>query len=384
MSRRKKIVLLGATGSIGGNALRVIEHHADKLELVGIAARRRLDALAGIARAHPACHVGVFESSASGDRSLLSHSTPFYSGIEGICDLVRAADPDLVLVATSGTAALKPTLAAIEAGKNVALATKEILVLAGRFIAEAAHRTGVRLIPVDSEHNAIFQCLEGAQHGHMRRLVLTASGGAFRDTPLESLAGVTPREALAHPNWSMGDKVTIDSATMANKGLEIIEAHWLFDARPNQIDVVIHPQSIVHSMVEFVDGSFLAQLSPPSMTFAIQHALLYPERAPGVDSSLDLTQGFQLDFQPPDFQRYPCLGLAREALALGGTAPAVFNAANEIAVAAFLDEKIGFLEIPTIIIETMNSIPAVEPSGLDEVLQVESEARAKARQFAGH
>jgi 1-deoxy-D-xylulose-5-phosphate reductoisomerase len=295
MSRRKKIVLLGATGSIGGNALRVIERHADKLELVGIVARRRLDALAEIALAHSVNHVGVFESPTVGSRESLPDRSKFYSGIEGICDLIRAADPDLVLVATTGTAALKPTLAAIEAGKNIALATKEILVLAGRFIAEAARRKGVRVIPIDSEHNAIFQCLEGSKNNHMRRLVLTASGGAFRDAPLESLAAVTPKEALAHPNWSMGDKVTIDSATMANKGLEIIEAHWLFDARPDQIDVVIHPQSIVHSMVEFVDGSFLAQLSPPSMTFAIQHALLYPDRAPGVDASLDLTQAFQLD-----------------------------------------------------------------------------------------
>lgn len=376
--------MLGATGSIGGSALRVIERHADRLELVGIAAHTRFDQLAEIARRFQVRHVGLFEPPDRGLNGMQAHlpaGAHFYPGVAGVTELAVTSGADVVLVASSGTAALVPTLAAIASGKTIALANKEILVLAGRLVTEAARRAGVRLIPVDSEHNAVFQCLECGGRRDLRRIVLTASGGAFRDTPIERLAHVTPDEALAHPNWSMGQKITIDSATMANKGLEIIEARWLFDARPEQIDVVLHPQSIVHSLVEFVDGSILAQMSPPSMTFAIQHALLYPERADGVVPTLDFARALRLDFEPVAPERYPCLDLARAALAAGGTAPAVFNAANEIAVEAFLARQIGFLDIPTIIRRTMAAVTAREPTTLDDILAVDAEARRLARGF---
>jgi 1-deoxy-D-xylulose-5-phosphate reductoisomerase len=376
---RRKVVLLGATGSIGQSTLRVIERHADRLELVGIAARTRFEELAEIARRFDVLHVGLFDSTAAQGSAVHTHlpaRARFYPGIEGVTELAAATGADVVLVACAGTAALRPTLAAIAAGKTIALANKEILVLAGAFFTAAAQRAGARLVPVDSEHNAVFQCLEGnGNRRDLRRIVLTASGGAFRDTPLAQLAHVTPDEALAHPNWSMGPKITIDSATMANKGLEIIEARWLFDVQPAQIDVVLHPQSIVHSLVEFVDGSMLAQLSPPSMTFAIQHALLYPERADGVVPALDLAQAVRLDFQPLEVLRYPCLELARSALVAGGTAPAIFNAANEVAVEAFLVGRIGFLEIPAIIRKTLEVAPVRETANLDEILAVDAEAR---------
>ncbi len=384
MSSRRKLVLLGATGSIGQSALRVIERHPDRLELVGIAARNRFEALADIARRFAVRHVGLFEPAAGGldgARDRLPAGSTFYSGIEGVTELAATTGADIVLVASAGTAALRPTLAAIAAGKTIAIANKEILVLAGSVVTQAAQHAGVRLVPVDSEHNAVFQCLDGGMRRNLRRIVLTASGGAFRDTPRERLAHVTPDEALAHPNWSMGPKITIDSATMANKGLEIIEARWLFDARPEQIDVVLHPQSIVHSLVEFVDGSILAQLTPPSMTFAIQHALLYPDRTDGVLPTLDFTTALRLDFQPLESGRYPCLALARAALAGGGAGPAVFNAANEIAVAAFLDRKIGFLDIPTIIDKTMQAVRADGSANLDEILLVDAEARRLAAGF---
>lgn len=381
---RRKVVLLGATGSIGESTLRVIERHADRLELVGIAARTRFAELAAIAQRFQVRHVGLFDPgivTGADARAQLPAGAIFYAGIEGISELAALAGADIVLVASAGTAALQPTLAAIAAGKTIAIANKEILVLAGAVVTAAAQRAGVRLVPVDSEHNAIFQCLEGSARPDLRRLVLTASGGAFRDRPLDQLATVTPAEALDHPNWSMGPKVTIDSATMANKGLEIIEARWLFDARPDQIDVVLHPQSVVHSLVEFVDGSILAQLSPPSMTFAIQHALLYPARAAGVVPSLDFTRALQLDFQPLEPERYPCLALARAALTTGGTAPAVFNAANEIAVEAFLAGQVGFLDIPTIIRKTLDVLPGRTTGDLTEILVVDAEARRLATSF---
>ena len=379
MSHRRRIVLLGATGSIGTSTLRVIAGHRDRLELVGVAARTRLPELSEIARRFEVRHVGLFEpgpdiTPADAARALPA-GTRFYAGIDGVAELAADTGADIVLVASSGTAALRPTLAAIRAGKTIALANKEILVLAGGLVTATARAHGVRLIPVDSEHNAIFQCLDGAGSRHVRRLVLTASGGAFRDTPLDQLGGVTPEQALAHPNWSMGPKITVDSATMANKGLEVIEARWLFDVPPAQIDVVIHPQSIVHSLVEFIDGSILAQLSPPSMTFAIQHALLHPERAPGVVPTLDFGQAMRLEFRPCEVSRYPCLELAREALAAGGTATAVYNAANEVAVAAFLERRLPFLEIPSIVRTSLGTIPVHEASNLEEILAVEQEAR---------
>ena len=274
------------------------------------------------------------------------------------------------------------TLAAIAAKKTIALASKEILVLAGKFVMAAAKASGSRLLPVDSEHNAVFQCLEGHRAADVRRLVLTASGGAFRDWPLERLAQVTPADALKHPNWAMGPKITVDSATLANKGLELIEAQWLFGLRAEQCQAVLHAQSIMHCLVEFTDGSLLAQLCPPSMTFPIQHCLLYPERArAGTDAALSLDRVFALDFRPVDEARYPCLRLARESMAAGGTAPAVFNAANEVAVAAFLKKQVPYLAIPRIIEKTLGAIELIEPSTLDQVLAVDAAARRVAATF---
>ncbi len=289
-----------------------------------------------------------------------------------------APEADIVLVAVVGTTGLAPALAALAAGKDLALASKEILVLAGKFVMAEARRHGAKLLPVDSEHNAVFQCLEGHPQVGVRRIVLTASGGAFRDWPAERLARATPADALKHPNWAMGPKITVDSATLANKGLELIEAQWLFGLRPDQCTAVLHPQSIVHCLVEFADGAMLAQLSPPSMTFPIQHALLHPDRAPGVDSTLDFTKLLGLEFRPVDEGRFPMLRLARETMRAGGTAPAVYNAANEVAVAAFLDGRIPFLAIPRVVEHTLGAIRNAEPADLNAVLSIDAEARRAA------
>ncbi|MBL4575879.1 MAG: 1-deoxy-D-xylulose-5-phosphate reductoisomerase [Opitutaceae bacterium] len=384
MSERKKIVLLGATGSIGENTLKVISGHPDKLELVGIAAHSKIKKLAKIAREFNVQHVACFdehagkEARSNGD---FSADTKFYNGLKGLSEIASLPEADLVVAAVVGTTGLKPVLAAIEAGKDIALANKEILVLAGKFVMAAAKKHDVNILPLDSEHDAIFQCLNGEKKKEVKKLILTASGGSFRERPFETLSQVTPEEALSHPNWNMGKKITVDCSTMANKGLEIIEAHWLFDVRPEQIEVVIHPQSIVHSMVEFVDGSIIAQLSPPSMTFAIQHILLHPDRHPGVEATLDFSQTLSLEFNPPDLKRFPCFALARQALETGGTAPAIFNAANEVAVSAFLANKIGFLQIAAIIDKTMKNLKSIEPLSLDEVLLADTEARKTAKSF---
>ena len=290
-------------------------------------------------------------------------------------ELAALPEADIVLVAIVGAAGLQPTLAAIGAGKDIVLANKEALVLGGKFVMEAASKSESRILPADSEHNAIFQCLEGTNNTDVQQIILTASGGPFRDMTLKEMAKVTPEQALKHPNWSMGPKITIDSATMANKGLELIEARWLFDMQPENLDVVIHPTSIVHSIVHFTDGCMLAQLSPPSMTFALQHALLYPERLQGVDAPLDLSQELQLSFRPPDLGKFPCLRLAREALASDGIAPAIYNAANEVAAEAFLGKRIGFLEISSIIETTLSTIENHEPTSLEEVFSADAEAR---------
>ena len=283
-----------------------------------------------------------------------------------------------MLVAVVGTTGLEPALAALAAGKELALASKEILVLAGKFVMAAARSHGAALLPVDSEHNAVFQCLEGHPTAGVRRILLTASGGAFRDWPAERLAQASPADALRHPNWSMGPKITVDSATLANKGMELIEAQWLFGLRPDQCAAVVHPQSIVHCLVEFNDGAILAQLCPPSMTFPIQHALLYPERAPGVDPALDFTKLVSLEFRPVDEVRFPMLRLAREAMEAGGIAPAVFNAANEVAVKAFLDGTIPFLAISTLVDQCLVETPNFEPADLPAVIASDAQARLTA------
>ncbi len=377
---KKRIVLLGATGSIGESTLRVIAAHRDRLELVGIAAQRNHVRLAEIARQFGVRHVGLHEAdalkAAQSDPSFPA-GTQFHGGLEGLSTLASLPEADTVLIAVVGTAGLQPALAAIAAKKTIALASKEILVMAGKFVMAAAQANGVRLLPVDSEHNAVFQCLEGHRSSDVRRLVLTASGGAFRDWPLEKLASATVTDALKHPNWAMGPKITVDSATLANKGLELIEAQWLFGLRAEQCQAVLHTQSIVHCLVEFTDGSMLAQMCPPSMTFPIQHALLWPDRAPaGTDTALPLEKMFSLDFRPADETRYPCLRLARESMRAGGTAPAVFNAANEVAVAAFLTGRIPFLAIPRVVEHTLSLMKTVEPKSLAEVIGVDQEARA--------
>ena len=379
---KKRVVLLGATGSIGENALRVIAAHCDKLELVGIAARSNWAKLAATSREFGVKHVGVFDdaafAAAKENAAGFSPGTHLVGGLAGLIELAQLPEADLVLVAVVGTTGLEPALAALASGKDLALASKEILVLAGKFVMAAAKKSGAKLLPVDSEHNAVFQCLEGHPPAGVRRIVLTASGGAFRDWTSGRLPHVKPADALQHPNWSMGPKITVDSATLANKGLELIEAQWLFGLRPDQCTAVIHPQSIVHCLVEFADGTMLAQLSPPSMTFPIQHALLHPLRAPGVESPLDFTKLLGLEFRPVDETRFPMFRLARQTMATGGVAPAIYNAANEVAVAAFLNNQIPFLAIPRVVEHTLATIPSFEPTGLAAVLAVDADARRAA------
>lgn len=380
---RRRVVLLGATGSIGENALRVIDAHPDRLELVAIAARGRWEKLAGIAKARGVRHVGLFdETAAQGAKASgeFAAGTRFYSGPGGLIELATLAEADVVLLAVVGTTGLQPALAAMAAGKTLALASKEVLVLAGEFVMEAARRQRATLLPVDSEHNAVFQCLQGHPQAGVSRVILTASGGAFRDWPEDRLAHVTPAEALRHPNWAMGPKITVDSATLANKGLELIEARWLFGLQPSQCTAVIHPQSIVHCLCEFRDGAMLAQLCPPSMTFPIQHALLYPERVTGTDKPLPLDRLFSLDFRPADPHRFPMLALATASMHTGGAASAVYNAANEVAVEAFLQGRLPFLGIPRVVEDTLASLGGVRVGSLDEVLAIDQQARRVAQE----
>jgi 1-deoxy-D-xylulose-5-phosphate reductoisomerase len=359
----RRVALVGATGSIGRSTLEVIRNHPHRLQLVAVAANRNKPELEAICQEFGASHHTLYQR----------------DGLPGLIELVTRSDIDIVVMAAVGTVGLQPTLAAIAAGKDIALASKEILVMAGHIVMAAAARHRVRILPVDSEHNAIFQCVQGMDvPRHIRRLLLTASGGPFRTLNRTAMANVTPADALAHPNWSMGPKITVDSASMANKGLEMMEARWLFGVTPSQVEVVIHPQSIVHSMVECVDGSILAQLSPPSMTFAIQHALLFPDRATGTQPTLDFGRALDLSFSPPDPERFPCLALARAAMTCEGVAPAVFNAANEVAVAAFLENRIGFLAIPAVIEHCLSSVQPVPEPDLVAVLEADADARSTA------
>jgi 1-deoxy-D-xylulose-5-phosphate reductoisomerase len=386
--RRKRVVLLGATGSIGENTLRVLRAQADALELVGVAAHARTGRLVEIAREFGVRHLAVFEERAAAElRAAGAGALPpgarlHAPGVEGLEALATLPEADVVLVAVVGTAGLRPALAALAAGKDLALASKEILVLAGAHVLAAAKRSGARLLPVDSEHNAVFQCLQGHAQGELKRVILTASGGAFRDWPAERLADATVADALKHPNWAMGPKITVDSATLANKGLELIEAAVLFDLRPEQCAAIIHPQSIVHCLVEFCDGAMLAQLCPPSMTFPIQHALLYPDRgARGTEAGLPLDRVLSLEFRPADEGRFPMLRLAREAMERGGAAPAIYNAANEVAVGAFLAGRLPFLGIPRVTEATLAVLGAAPAGGLSEVLAADGEARARAERL---
>jgi 1-deoxy-D-xylulose-5-phosphate reductoisomerase len=375
---RRRVVLLGATGSIGQSALRVIASQKNRLKLIGIAARSDWRKLAEIAREFSVRDAAIDDPAAYAEAKMsgaFPMGTRLLQGPAGLVELAALPEANVVLVAVVGTAGLEPAMAAIAAKKHLALASKEILVLAGKFVMEAARRAGTRILPVDSEHNAVFQCVEGHASAGVRRIVLTASGGAFRDWPVEKLQHASPSDALKHPNWSMGPKVTVDSATLANKGLELMEAQWLFGLRAEQCTAVMHPQSLVHCLVEFNDGAMLAQLSPSSMTFPIQHALLYPDRVEGVEPPIDLTQLLRLDFKPVDEDRYPMFRLARQALKAGGVAPAVFNASNEVAVEAFLNGRIPFLAIPRIVAQTLDRTANFEPSDIAGVLGADSEAR---------
>jgi 1-deoxy-D-xylulose-5-phosphate reductoisomerase len=377
----KKIVLLGATGSIGESTLEVIRKHSDRLQLIGVSAHSNSQKLADISNEYKVPHAYLPEAASEvtdwPSRCSLDRST------NGLTDIAALEEADVVVVAIVGASGLGPTLSALQAGKDVVLANKESLVLGGDLVMRTAKDNGARVIPADSEHNAVFQCIQGEKHRDLDSIILTASGGPFRELPVEELKHVTIEQALDHPNWSMGNKVTIDSATMANKGLELIEARWLFDLPPSRLEVVIHPTSIVHAMVRFIDGCCLAQLSPPSMTFALQHALLFPDRAEGVHSSLDFSKPLNLNFSPPSLDRFPCLRLAKDCLEQGGSAPLVFNAANEIAVSAFLSNRIGFLQISDIIEQTLSKFAQQTQNDLQALLSLDSEARRIAAEIIG-
>lgn len=392
--KQKRVVVVGATGSIGRQTLDIVHHFPDELAVVGLAGGRRpepmVDAIAssGVLQRTLRRIVMADDRAAAQVRDALSAGWPGRSGTapsvfgggEALVDMVVAEDVDLVVMAMVGAEALVPTLAALEAGKDVALATKEVLVAGGELVTAAALRGGARLLPIDSEHSAIFQCLQGEHRQSVERLLLTASGGPFRSTPAEQLAHVTPKEALRHPTWRMGAKVTIDSATLMNKGMEVIEARWLFDVPVDRIDVVVHPQSIVHSCVELVDGSILAHLGPTDMRVPIQYALLYPRRMPSPVRRLSLADVGQLTFEPPDRERFPALELAYEAARHGGTMPAVLNAANEVAVGLFLEQRIGFLDIPRLVERAMAD-HAPQEATMENVLAADSWARKAVRSF---
>jgi 1-deoxy-D-xylulose-5-phosphate reductoisomerase len=383
---RKKVVLLGSTGSIGCSTLEVARQIPERVELVGLAANASVGKLAEQARETGVKHVAIADPSKEAElRALLPEDVTLHVGNEGLIELATLAGADVVLVAIVGTAGLEPALAAIEAGKDLAVASKEILVMAGEIVTAAAEKCGVKILPVDSEHNAIFQCLDGhsGSEKEVSRLILTASGGPFRTWPAEDLKAVTLEQALKHPTWEMGRKITIDSATLFNKGLEMIEARWLFGIGMERIDVVVHPQSIVHSMVEFVDGSVLAQLSRTDMCFPIQYALTWPDRVKGGLQPLDFGKLAKLDFEEPRDDVFPALGLARKAGLEGGTLPAVFNAANEIAVDAFIERKIGFTEIWQLVGETMLAHEIESARSLDGLISADAWARETATRLIG-
>jgi len=381
----KRIAILGSTGSIGQSALAVVDAFADRLRVVGLAAGGNAECLAGqIARYQPRAVAMASVEALDRLKRLgpLPQGTFVGAGRDGLVQVATHPDVDLVVCASSGTEGLEAVLAAIEHGKTIALANKEILVMAGGIVTEAARRAGVAILPVDSEHSAIHQCLHGRSSSELKRLVLTASGGPFRGWTASDLADVTAADALRHPTWRMGRKITIDSATLMNKGLEVIEAHWLFGVRADQIDVVIHPQSIVHSMVELVDGSVIAQLGMTDMRLPIQYAFSYPRRWPAPLMSLDLTRAGSLEFEAPDTRAFPCLGLAYRALEAERSLPVVLNAANEVVVARFLEGRLGFASIACVIEQTMDAHEAAEITTLAEVRAVDQWARQYSQEIA--
>ncbi|WP_028239542.1 1-deoxy-D-xylulose-5-phosphate reductoisomerase [Stutzerimonas azotifigens] len=383
-----QVTVLGATGSIGLSTLDVVARHPDRYRVFALTGHSRLEELRALCLIHRPRYAVVAEPEAAG---LLQEQlagagveTRVLAGEGGLCEVAAHPDADVVMAAIVGAAGLRPTLSAVQAGKRVLLANKEALVMSGALFMQALRDSSATLLPIDSEHNAIFQCLpadyaRGLASVGVRRILLTASGGPFRQTPTEQLHQVTPEQACAHPNWSMGRKISVDSASMMNKGLELIEACWLFDAHPDQVEVVIHPQSVIHSMVDYQDGSVLAQLGNPDMRTPIAHALAWPARIDSGVSPLDLLHIGQLQFQAPDDERFPCLRLARQAALAGGVAPALLNAANEVAVDAFLDRHIRFTEIATIIADVLGADPGGPAASLEDVLAADARARALAR-----
>jgi 1-deoxy-D-xylulose-5-phosphate reductoisomerase len=379
---RKRVVILGATGSIGESALKVARDIPERMEIVGLAANSNAEKLAAAAnetRAQSVCLVD--ETKIDALQRALAYKPRIFAGQEGLREIACLTNAQMVLVAIVGTAGLRPSLAAIEAGKDLAVASKEILVMAGEIVMREARDNDVRVLPVDSEHNAIFQCMEGKSSLDIRRIILTASGGPFRETPPNDFDSIIPEQALKHPTWNMGPKITIDSATLFNKGLEMIEAHWLFGVEMKRVEVVVHPQSIVHSMVEFADGSTLAQLSYSNMCFPIQYAVTWPDRVPNTLPPLDFSKLSRLEFFTPRYDDFPALNLARRAGETGGTLPAVMNAANEVAVAGFLDWQLRFPDIWRIVEEVMNRHTAVAHPDLDAILEADQWARREAQGY---
>ena len=389
-SGTQQLVILGATGTIGQNTLDVAARHPQAIRILGVSANRDVDGLLAICLAHKVAFAAMADPQAAQQLSeKLADAgavTKVLQGPEALSELASLELADSVMAAVVGAAGLLPTLAAIRANKKVLLATKEALVMSGQVFMDALAHSEAELLPIDSEHNAIFQCLPaGSYCGQtprgVRRLILTASGGPFRTLPLDQFAAVTPVQAVAHPNWTMGQKISVDSATMMNKGLELIEAAWLFNLPSARIDVLLHPQSVIHSLVEYDDASFLAQIGAPDMRIPIAHALAWPERFESGAKSVDLAQIARMDFEVADLERFPCLSLARQSLEAGGTAPAVLNAANEVAVQAFLDEKIGFMQIPSCVNETLQAMDSAgldSPDSVEAVLAADAWARRQA------
>ena len=376
----KKVVLLGSTGSIGTSTCKVVEDLPNDLELIGLAAGRNVDLLREqVAQFHPQM-VSVMDPAAAKEFANEFNGTPnVQCGDEGLLALATLSEADIVLIAIVGTAGLQPALAAIRAGKDIAVASKEILVMAGETVMAEARKHGVKVLAVDSEHSAIFQCLDGKPVDSIRQIWLTASGGPFREKPADEFADITVEQALKHPSWEMGRKITIDSSTLFNKGLEMIEARWLFDIEMPRVKVVVHPQSVIHSMVEFVDGSMLAQLSTPDMCLPIQYALTYPARAASERVQTSLAEIGRLDFEEPDVGRFPALALARRAGDEGGTLPAVLNAANEVAVEAFCERQLSYLGITESVAAVMAAHEVVAQPALEEILEADSWARNAAQ-----
>ncbi|MDH5479563.1 MAG: 1-deoxy-D-xylulose-5-phosphate reductoisomerase [Nitrosomonas sp.] len=390
MNTIRHLTILGSTGSIGESTLDVVARHPDRFKVVALTANNNVEKiLAQCRNFSPRYAVMLNETSAEQLAKALNVEgldTEVLSGVESLEKVAALPEVDAVMAAIVGAAGIRPTFAAARSGKLVLLANKESLVMAGRIFMELIKENGATLLPIDSEHNAIYQSLPHQFNGDfptagVSHILLTASGGPFRDAPVASLEQVTPAQACAHPNWDMGRKISVDSATMMNKGLEVIEAHWLFNAAPENIQVVIHPQSVIHSMVQYVDGSVIAQLGNPDMRTPIAHAMGYPERIDSGVKPLDMFAVAHLDFEAPDFERFPCLRLAYEALAIGGNMPAILNAANEIAVESFLNEKMSFTAIPSMIAHVMKTIQREEITTLDDVLMADNAARAAAHEW---